>query len=66
MTAPPSADMKLRNFFTSILPCTPSYQATWEYICKPKTFRSLSRASNCLLILNEVDALAESATGGNE
>ena len=66
MTAPPSADIKLRNFFTSLLPCTPSYQATWEYICKPKTFRSLSRASNCLLILNEVDALAGSATGGNE
>lgn len=66
MTAPPSADMKLRNFFASLLPCTPSYQATWEYICKPKTFRSLSRASNCLLILNEVDALAESVTGGNE
>lgn len=66
MTAPPSADIKLRNFFTSLLPCTPSYQATWEYICKPKTFRSLSRASNCLLILNEVDALAESAIGGNE
>lgn len=53
-------EKNIRRFFESLLPTGPTYKDTWQYITTPKTNRSLERSSNWLLILDELDQMADS------
>ena len=54
-------EKEIRNFFESLLPTKPTYMDTWRYITEPKTEKSLKRSSNWLLILDELDQMAQEA-----
>lgn len=59
ISSSPDADRKIAEFFKDAVPENlKTYRETWNYMCTPNTLRSLSRASNCLFILDELDKAA--------
>ena len=48
----------IKEFFSKLLPCKPTYERSWQYIMEYGTNRTLSRSSNFRLVLDILESLS--------
>ena len=48
----------IKDFFSNLLPCKPTYERSWQYIMEYGTYRTLRRSSNIRLVLDSLATLS--------
>lgn len=48
----------IKEFFSKLLHCKPTYERSWQYIMEYGTNRTLSRSSNFRLVLDSIESLS--------
>ena len=56
----------IKEFFSNLLPCKPTYERSWQYIMEDGTFRTLKRSSNFRLVLDALEKLSSKTNKNGE